>query len=123
MPRPVHFEIHAADLDRLQAFYEAVLGWSFRPVAPDYRAIVTGEGGRGIDGALLQRRGPAVVDGAAVNAWMCTVDVDDVDAYLQRALEAGGALALPKMAIPGVGYLAYAKDPDGNIFGMLQAAS
>lgn len=119
MPRPIHFEIHAADLDRMQAFYETVLGWSFNPVRPDYRLIETG-GGEGIDGALLQRRGPAVEDGAAVNAWMCTVDVDDVDAYLQRAIDAGGALALPKMTIPGVGALAYAKDPDGNVFGMLQ---
>jgi predicted enzyme related to lactoylglutathione lyase len=24
------------------------------------------------------------------------------------------------MAIPGIGWLAYVKDPDGNIFGMMQ---
>jgi predicted enzyme related to lactoylglutathione lyase len=28
---------------------------------------------------------------------------------------------LPKMAVPGVGWLAYEKDPDGNICGIMQA--
>jgi uncharacterized protein len=30
MPRVVHFEIHAADPDRLVAFYEAVFGWTLK---------------------------------------------------------------------------------------------
>ena len=32
----------------------------------------------------------------------------------------GATLAVPKMPVPGVGSLAYVKDPDGNILGMLQ---
>jgi predicted enzyme related to lactoylglutathione lyase len=39
---------------------------------------------------------------------------------LQRSVSLGGTLALPKMPIPGVGWLAYVKDPDGNIFGLTQ---
>ena len=31
-----------------------------------------------------------------------------------------GTLALPKMAVPGVGWLAYVKDTEGNILGMMQ---
>jgi predicted enzyme related to lactoylglutathione lyase len=27
------------------------------------------------------------------------------------------------MAVPGVGWLAYVKDPDGNLCGLMQAAS
>jgi uncharacterized protein len=30
VPRVVHFEIHAADSDRLVAFYEAVFGWTLQ---------------------------------------------------------------------------------------------
>jgi predicted enzyme related to lactoylglutathione lyase len=30
-------------------------------------------------------------------------------------------MALPKMPIPGMGWLAYCKDSEGNIFGMMQA--
>ena len=32
----------------------------------------------------------------------------------------GGTIALEKMPVPGVGWLAYAKDTEGNIFGALQ---
>ena len=44
----------------------------------------------------------------------------DAIATLQRAVELGGTVAVPLMPIPGVGWLVYAKDPDGNIFGMMQ---
>ena len=33
----------------------------------------------------------------------------------------GGTVALPKMAIPGIGWLGYFKDTEGNIFGAMQA--
>ena len=33
----------------------------------------------------------------------------------------GGTIALPKMPIPHVGWLAYGKDTEGNIFGVMQA--
>jgi predicted enzyme related to lactoylglutathione lyase len=38
-------------------------------------------------------------------------------------LQHGGALALPKMAVPGVGWFAQAKDTEGNIFGLMQMDS
>ena len=41
---------------------------------------------------------------------------------LYQALPArGGTIALPKMPIPGIGWLAYAKDTEGNLFGLMQA--
>lgn len=122
MPRPVHFEIFAEDLDRAQRFYETVFGWSISPRAPDYRLVTTGEEGPGINGALLSRRGPPGDDETPVIAWACTVDVDDLNSYLQRTIAAGGTQALPRMDIPGVGAVAYAKDTEGNIFGMIQSS-
>lgn len=120
MPRPVHFEIHADDLDRAQLFYETLFGWKFSAVPnSNFRLIGTGAG-PGIDGGLMKRRGPAPKGGEPLNSWVCTLDVDDVDAYVARAEAGGGALALPKMAIPGVGWLAYIKDSEGNILGMMQ---
>ncbi|MFP7366004.1 hypothetical protein SFC07_09560 [Corynebacterium callunae] len=29
MSRPVHFEIHAVDVEKAKAFYEAAFGWKF----------------------------------------------------------------------------------------------
>jgi predicted enzyme related to lactoylglutathione lyase len=120
MPRPIHFEIHADDMDRAQRFYEAVFGWTFAGVENStFRLIRTGAG-PGIDGGMMQRRGPPPQGGEPLNSWVCTLDVDDVDAYVAGAEANGGALALPKMAIPNVGWLAYVKDSEGNILGMMQ---
>jgi predicted enzyme related to lactoylglutathione lyase len=122
MGRVVHFEIHAGNPQRAIAFYEKLLGWKFQkwegPV--DYWLISTGPSDqRGIDGGLVLRRGE--IDGQAVIAYVCTADVSNLDESVKVALSSGGELALPKMAIPGVGWLAYCKDPEGNIFGMMQS--
>jgi len=122
MPRVVHFEIHAGDPQRAINFYEKLFGWTFQkwegPM--EYWMVITGpEGTPGINGGLLRRQGE--IDGQAVIAYVCTVDVADIDASIASAEANGGKLALPKMPIPGVGWLAYYKDTEGNIFGMMQA--
>jgi predicted enzyme related to lactoylglutathione lyase len=122
MPRPIHFEIHADNTERAIAFYSRLFGWKFSQWADQpYWLVKTGEAGTpGIDGGLLPRRGPGPADMAAVNAFVCTVDVSDLDAMVTRLVEAGGTIALPKMPIPTMGWLAYGKDTEGNLFGMMQ---
>jgi uncharacterized protein len=124
MPRVVHFEIHADNPERARKFYGDLFGWEFTQFGGpmDYWIIRTGsEGQPGIDGGIMRRMGAPPSDGQAVNAYVCTVDVDQLDQALEKALAIGGRLAAPKMAIPKIGWLAYAKDPEGNIFGMMQA--
>jgi predicted enzyme related to lactoylglutathione lyase len=125
MARPVHFEIHASDPDGLIGFYQDLFGWSFNQWdGGEYWLITTGpEDKPGINGGLLPRRGDVPGATAAVNAFVVTVDVDDIDVLLARINSegSGGTVAVPKVAVPGIGWLAYAKDPDGNIFGMMQA--
>lgn len=121
MPRPVHFEIHAADMDRAQRFYESLFGWSFQSWGDgSYRLIETGTDGPGINGGMIKRRGPEPAGGEPVTCFMCTIDVGDVDAFVAKAEALGGSIALAKMAVPGVGWLAYVKDSEGNILGLLQ---
>jgi predicted enzyme related to lactoylglutathione lyase len=123
MPRVVHFEIHAEDPQRAVNFYSQVFGWKFQKWEgpQDYWVIVTGEAGTpGIDGGLLRRMGPPPGDGAAVNAYVCTLDVSSVDDALAAVEQAGGAIALPKQPVPGIGWLFYFKDTEGNIVGAMQ---
>ena len=121
MPRPVHFEIHAADMDRAQLFYESLFGWRFQRWGDGgYRLIDTGSDGPGINGGMVQRHGPEPAGYEAVTSFVCTIDVDDVDAFVARAEAHDGLIAVPKMAVPGVGWLAYIKDCEGNIFGLMQ---
>jgi predicted enzyme related to lactoylglutathione lyase len=123
MNRLVHFEIHATNPETLSKFYADTFGWMINHMPQmDYWLLDTG-GGMGGNGGMLRRRGPAAPEGAPVNAFVCSVGVDSVDASLQRALDNGATVALPKMAIPGVGYQVYIKDPDGNILGLHQPDS
>jgi predicted enzyme related to lactoylglutathione lyase len=123
MGRPVHFEIHASDPERSREFYEQVFGWAVQRWGEQaYWMIFTGEDDRpGINGGLVPREGPAPALGAAVNAFVVTVDVDDLDATIEAALKYGGEIRLPRMPVQGVGWLAYLADPDGNLFGVMQA--
>ena len=120
MGRVIHFEIHAGDPDRAERFYVEVFGWEIkRWEGPfDYRLITTGTEAPGIDGAIVARRGE--LDGVSINAFVCTVQVDDLSEIERRVPAAGGEQALPRMEVPGVGQLAYFKDTEGNIFGALE---
>ena len=121
MGRVIHFEIHAENPDRAIAFYRGLLGWEFSKWAGpvDYWIVKTGlDGEKGINGGMVRRQG--AIDGQAVIAYVCTAEVSSLDDSVKRAVTAGGTIALPKMPIPGVGWLAYVKDTEGNIFGMMQ---
>ena len=121
MSRVIHFEIHAADPERAIRFYSGLFGWNFASWGGpmEYWLIKTGEG-TGVDGGLMRRKGGAPIDGGAVNAFVCTIDVTNIDAAFAKVTELGGQIALPKMPVPGIGWLFYAKDPEGNIFGVMQ---
>ena len=116
MNRPIHFEIPAEDPQRAMKFYETVFGWKFEPWnGPiEYWTVRTGDSVPGIDGGLMTRRDPAQ---PCVN----TMDVEDLDAAVAVIEGAGGLCVVPKMPIPGIGWLAYFKDTEGHIFGVMQA--
>jgi uncharacterized protein len=128
MNRVVHFEIHAINLDLMQQFYQSVFGWGIKDMGPqmgNYRTVSTGEdesGTRwtGINGGITPRRGAGPKGGEPVNAYVCTISVENIDETLSKIATAGGSVATEKMDVPGAGLLAYRKDPEGNIFGVLQ---
>jgi predicted enzyme related to lactoylglutathione lyase len=68
---------------------------------------------------LVPRRGEITPDEAVI-AYVCTIDVVDLDDSIAKALGLGAVMALAKQAIPGIGWLAYVKDPEGNILGLMQ---
>ncbi|MDK2988515.1 MAG: uncharacterized protein PWR16_44 [Methanoculleus sp.] len=130
MNRIVHFEIHAGDPERAVKFYRDVFGreieeWVMPGVEMKdedrYWMVTTGPGTEpGINGGLVFRRGPAPAEEQPVNAYVCTIGVADLDESVDAALKAGGNLVLPRMAVPGIGWLAYGRDTEGNTFGMMQ---
>jgi uncharacterized protein len=135
MNRVVHFEIHAKDMDKMEKFYKDVFGWEFQHLGSEfgnYRLVMNGPGpdeiagGKvtmenvGINGGMMERKGELPQNGAPVNAFVNVIGITNIDETLAKIVPAGGSMALDKMDVPGVGIVAYCKDPDGNIFGVIQ---
>jgi predicted enzyme related to lactoylglutathione lyase len=117
MSRVIHFEIPASDPERTANFYQHAFGWKFEkwPGPMEYWMVITGpEGTTGINGGLIRKQGPLV---ATTN----TIGVASVDAAVAAVESAGGKLVMAKTPIPTVGYFAYCQDPEGNLFGVMQA--
>ncbi len=118
MPRVNHFEIYTADPEAVRPFYEDVFGWKFDkfeggPV--EYWLVTTGnDKDPGINGGMTRPR-----EGQSPGT-LNTVAVASLEQTIKGIEQSGGSICVPKMAIPGVGWLAYAQDPAGNVFGVIE---
>lgn len=115
MPRIIHFEIPSKNPDKAAEFYNSVFGWETTkwdgPMP--YWLVQTGPDDQpGINGAFM--------DAASNNRLTYVLDVDDVDTYVEKVKQHGGTVVMPKDVVPGIGYLAYFEDLDGNLFGVMQ---
>ena len=118
MPRVVHFEVYADDMDRASKFYGDVFGWTVTKMELDggnvYWLIDTGEEpAEGINGGMMPRPTPEAIN-------TVVLDVPSVDEYVEKITAGGGNVLVPKFAVPGVGYAAYFRDTEGNPFGIFE---
>ena len=121
MPRIVHFEIYADDVERAVKFYSELFGWEINkweegPPEVDYRLVNSQqrEGEPGIDGAITQRPIPNM-------AGLNYIHIEAIDEYVEKVEAAGCNVFQPKMAVPGVGYIAIFTDTEGNSMGLFQS--
>lgn len=113
------FEIGSTNLDRSDAFYEAVLGRKMQrrePMGPSEGSVFA-YAGDGIGGALLC--GPSAPACGAGGTLIYLDASPSLDAALARVRPAGGEVMLPKQVLPeGLGCFAHVRDPDGNRIGL-----
>ena len=128
MPKVVHFEIPAEDLDRAKKFYGAVFDWSLEtmPVpGGEYTSVVTTP----VDQQTQMPTEPGAINGGMMErnantpAPVITIDVDAIDSALQDVEAAGGSTVQPRTEIPGMGAFAYFKDSEGNVMGLWETTS
>ena len=121
----VHCEIRVSDKERAKTFYTTVFDWNIKPVGNGtYWLVSTGRaiydsGEVGLDAVLKLREGPAPVDAQPINAFVCNIEVEDLDDALQRVVAAGGKIVRDKQALEGVGFEAFCQDTEGNVFSLM----
>jgi uncharacterized protein len=108
----VHYELLVKDADSAQAFWGGVFGWSFSGSGMpgmDYRmARIDDTSGAAIFAAEQPASHPKV--------YLAT---DDIDASIAKVRELGGE-ADDKAPVPGHGWFAACKDPEGIAFHLFQ---
>jgi uncharacterized protein len=118
MSRIVHFEQSYDDPGMVLAFYKNVFGWEFKEWSggdQKYWTATTGpENEMGINGGFMEKM--EGLNQSVIN----TLSVEDIESFVKKIEDAGGKIARPKMAIPGMGYVAYLFDPGGILFGIFQ---
>ena len=93
-----------------------MFGWQFQKWEgpAEYWLVTTGPDDRpGINGGIMRYQ-----DGEPRT--IVTIAVPSVDEFAEKITGSGGKVAMPKTAIPGVGYQAYFQDTEGNLFGVHQ---
>ncbi len=118
------FEIPTTQLERAQAFYEAVLGRPMRRevMGPSEGAVFAYDpAADGAGGALMTGPTAPQVSGSGTLVYLDASP--SLDAALERAVAHGGSVALPRQALsPGMGFFAHIHDLDGNRVGLHAAA-
>jgi predicted enzyme related to lactoylglutathione lyase len=118
----IHFEIPAADFDKLKQFYAGLFGWKIEkyPGPMEYWMIQTvpvDENGMpqrpGVNGGMVKKNSP---EQKPVNY----ISVESIDESVEKVTKLGGKIVSPKQEVPNVGWITTAMDPEGNHIALLQ---
>lgn len=103
------YELMTSDTQAAGKFYSSVLGWTpvEVPGSGEFPYITFNIGDIGIAG-MLKLEGHT--------AWIGYIAVDDVDAHVEKIVEAGGKLWKPATDVPGMLRFAVFSDPQGAAF-------
>lgn len=115
---PCWVDLTVSDVPAAQAFYSAVLGWSFADTAEEYGGYVIGA----VDGAAAGGIGPTPQPGVP-SAWTLYLASPDAEATAAAITDRGGTMLLPPGDVGPLGRLCVAADPTGAVFGVWQAGS
>jgi predicted enzyme related to lactoylglutathione lyase len=114
-----YFEIHSSHPSRELSFYQTVFGWRFfmeENLPLEYYRIETDS----INGGLLKRPAQVPPIESGINAFCCSIQVENFDKTQELILQNSGQVALPKFALPGKCWQGYFLDADNNVFGIFE---
>ena len=109
----VHFEIGCRDVGKTQQFFGELFGWHFQGAGP--ASLIDTGSQQGVPGHI------ASLGHEPYHYTIFYVEVDDVQACLDKAASLGGKTLVPPVKIP-MGTFAWFSDIDGNVIGLLKRA-
>lgn len=116
----MHFEIPADDQNRARDFYQSAFDWNISEV-PDinYHMVMTSPvNDQGMPAEPGSINGGMFAREADLATPVITVEVDDIDATLEKIGSLGGSTVLAKQAVMDMGFAAYFRDTEGNVMGL-----
>jgi predicted enzyme related to lactoylglutathione lyase len=114
MPNPVvHFEVLGKDAAGLSKFYGDAFGWDMESVAPEY-AMARPAGETGIPGGV-----GSAPEGQPGHVTFY-VEVDDLNAALEKVKSLGGSTVVEPMDVPNGPSIALFADPEGHVVGLVK---
>ena len=112
----VHVDLSCDDPEAAKKFYKSIFDWNFQDF-PGFGGWSGLDVGQGVGGGLGKKH-----DAREPTAWTAYVNVDDVKKTMAKAQKAGATILRPFTEVPGMGYLAVFKDPQGAQIGLWQTA-
>ncbi len=120
----VHFEMPAEDRKRMIAFYSKTFGWETKQLGPEMGSFVTVNTTESendmpkkpgtINGGFYQKTGNVA------QTTTVTIQVDDIKAYREKIIKAGGKISGKIMDMPDIGLFLSFFDTEGNRVNLLQ---
>ena len=109
-------ELGTTDTQKAADFYSTLFGWGREAFPGPMEYTVFKNGDEGIAGMfqITPEMGPIPPH------WMVYFAVNDCDATVQKATDAGGGVIRPAENIPGVGRFAILRDPASAVFAVLK---
>lgn len=121
----VHFEVPFDDGERARGFYREAFGWNVQEVPElQYTIVSTGPGDEQgfpsepgfVNGGMSSR------ESASLQGPTITIEVESIDAALEKIEQLGGTKAVGRTAVADMGFSAYFTDTEGNLVGLWENA-
>lgn len=116
MGKFLHFNTPVKSPEKLVTFYKDVFNWKITPseeseflwkIHNDNQPFVEENLAN-----LMKKNGVKSIIGI--------IDVDNIDVSLEKVLKNEGEIIIQKVEIPLIGIMAYAKDCEGTVFGLIE---
>ncbi len=110
---PSWIDLSTTDPASAQQFYGAIFGWQFEsnPTDQGGEYIMANKGGKSAAGMMQQA--PEQAEMGLPSMWNTYVTVNDVEATVAQAEQAGGSVMMPPMQVMESGRMAVIGDPTG----------